>query len=617
MAIQSFSPAGGIWHDGTGYAAKNKWYNGDKIRFKEGFPQKIGGWTQSVSGATLGTCRALWQWQDLSLNKQLGIGTDLKYYVSTNGAAPQDITPIRQVDNLGANPFSVTMGSSIVTVSDGSNGAIKNDFVTFSGASGFTGGISPAVLNSQFQIVSIIDANTYTFDCGVLASSTTTGGGGAVVATYQINTGSTVSINGGGWGSGTWSRGGWGSQYNITTPGSQLRIWSNSNFGQDLVINPRGGGIYYWAANSGRAVDIATLPGASNTPVAANLILVSNADQRVFAFGVNPIGSTVIDPLFIRWSSDGSASNWDPTISDSSGALRLSSGSQILAAELAQGQIVVWTDSSLHSVQFIGGDLTYGTQLLDPNVDLIGPNATISVGSFAMWMGRQNFYIYDGSAITVPCPVRQYVFSNINLGQASKVICGSNRLHREVWFFYPSASSSENDSYVVFNYADQTWYFGSMARTAWCDCGIQNYPQAANPADGYIYFQDYGNDDGTTNPPSPITAFLESGPMEIQDGDSFLYMQKIIPDVTFIGSSAISPILTYTVAAKDYPGGPYYPGDTDPAQSVSVPMGQFTTKIDTRIRGRQYTLRVQSDSMVGVAWRLGTQRFDVQPDGRR
>ena len=617
MTISAFAPPPGLWSDGTNYAAKNKWWSGDKIRFKEGYPQKIGGWTQSVNGKCLGTCRALWQWQDLSLNKQLGIGKDLKYYISTNSGSPEDITPIRQTDNLGSNPFAVTNGSSIVTVTDPSNGAIVNDFVQFTGATGTTGGISSTVLNGQFQIKSIINSNSYTFDCGTLATSSASGGGSSVVAAYQINTGSTVAINGGGWGAGGWSRGGWGSTYNITTPGSQLRIWSNSNFGQDLVINPRGGGIYYWAANSGRAVSISTLVGASDSPVAANSILVSNADQRVFAFGVNPIGSTTIDPLFIRWSTDGSASNWTPEITNSAGALRLSMGSEILAAELAQGQIVVWTDSSLHSVQFVGGDLVYGTQLLDPNVDLIGPNATISVGSFAMWMGRQNFYIYDGSAITVPCPVRQYVFSNINLSQASKVMCGSNRLHREIWFFYPSANSSENDSYVVFNYADQTWYFGSMARTAWCDCGIQDYPQAVNPADGYIYFQDYGNDDGTTNPPSPITAYLQSGPMEIQDGDSFLYMQKIIPDVTFIGSTTATPILTYTVSASDYPGGQYYPGDTEGTSSVSIPMGQFTTKIDTRIRGRQYYLKVQSDSLTGVAWRLGTQRFDVQPDGRR
>ena len=617
MTIRTFNPPPGIFHDGTSYATKNKWWLADKVRFKEGFPQKIGGWTQSVTSSALGTCRALWQWQDLSLNKQLGIGTELKYYISTNQGALEDITPIRVTDNLGSNPFSATSGSSIITVTDNGNGTIKNDFVTFTGASGTTGGISYTALNGQHQILSIIDTNTYTFDCGTIAGSTGTGGGGSVVAAYQINTGSTVAIDGGGWGAGPWGRGGWGSAYNITTPGNQLRIWSNSNFGQDLVINPRGGGIYYWAANSGRAVNISTLVGASDAPVAANSILVSNADQRVFAFGVNPIGSTTIDPLFIRWSTDGSAANWTPAITNSAGALRLSMGSEILSAELAQGQILVWTDSSLHSVQFIGGDLVYGTQLLDPNVDLIGPNATVSVGSFAMWMGRQNFYIYDGSAITVPCPVRQYVFSNINLSQASKVMCGSNRLHREVWFFYPSSSSSENDSYVVFNYADQTWYFGSMARTAWCDCGIQDYPQAANPADGYIYFHDYGNDDGTTNPPSPITAYLQSGPMEIQDGDSFLYMQKIIPDVTFIGSTTATPILTYTVSASDYPGAPYYPGDADGVSSVSVPMGQFTTKIDTRIRGRQYYLKVQSDSLAGVAWRLGTQRFDVQPDGRR
>lgn len=621
MTIQRFTPPAGVTNDGTNYAARGIWWDGNYIRFKEGFPQKIGGWVQSIPTPFLGSARNLHSWRDLNQDRLLGIGTNLKYYVSTNGSLA-DITPLRLTHNpLGSNPIATTaIGSSIVTITDASSNTNTGDFVTLSGVTGTIGGIPAASINGNFQIVNAIGTGSYQIDTGVLATSVASGGGAAVEAQYEIPTGLATREAGYGWGAGTWGTGAWGAASTQLAEGTQLLLWSSDNYGQDLVMCQRGAGVYYWAAGSGRAVNIGSLAGASDTPIAANYVMVSPADRTIFAFGVNPIGSSTIDPMIIRWSDDGNnggASMWTPEITNSAGELKLSIGSEIYSAAITKGQILVWTESSLYAIIFVGGDIIYGDQIISPNIDVLGPNAIISVGDFAMWMGRDNFYIFNGVVATMPCSVRQYVFNNINLVQAYKVFGCSNGIHREIWFFYPSAGSNENDSYVVFNYVDNVWYYGSMPRTAWVDRGVEDYPQAAS-VDNYIYYQENGLDDGSTNPQTPLDAYIESGPIEIADGDSFVYMQKIIPDITFSDSSIQYPSVIYTVTPRDYPGGPYYDPDSLPVSKVtSLPVEQFTDKLDVRIRGRHFIFRVESADQLGVNWRLGVQRFDMQQDGRR
>lgn len=618
MPLAPFHPPQGINADGTPYSAKNQWNDGNLIRFKEGFPQKYAGWAKSSIPQFQSICRGLHSWQDLSFNAQLAIGTDWKYYVATNGQSLLDITPTRATHNLGNNPIATSNTTTTLTITDTAHGAFQGDFVTFSGVSGSWSGITGTLLNTQFQIVSIVDANTYTITGTQIASGSTSGGGAAVVATYQISIGASLaSTYGGGWGSGPWGRGTWGSSYNVPV---QIGTWSQHNFGEDLVFCRRGGPIYYWKANAAPpAANISTLVGASDTPIVANFISVSPAAQRVIAFGSNPIGSSTLDPLFIRWSSSGSASNWTPLITNSAGALRLSAGSTILAALPASGQILVWTESSLHALVFVGGDLVYGEQTISTNTDLVGPNAVATVGDFSMWMGGTNFYVYDGAVRTLPCSVRAHVFNNINLQQAYKIVASSNKLAREIIFHYPSAASTENDSYVIYNYAEQCWYYGvGMPRTAWEDSGIITAPQAASP-DGYIYYQETGLDDGSTSPPTPLNSYITSGPIEIGEGDSYLFLSRIVPDITYDGSSSNMPAVQYAVSQMDYPGQATWDTDLDPNVSVSVSLEQFTPVLYTRIRGRQFTMKVSSGVAqgLGVNWRLGVQRFDVQPDGKR
>ena len=618
MPLVSFTPPPGIWNDGTFYSSKNQWYQAQWVRFKESYAEKIGGWVQRTDiGQFLGISRLIFEWIDLSNNLQVFIGTSLKAYVATNGNL-NDITPIRQTDGPLTNPFTTLNGSHQITVVDSANGAIQNDFVTYSGVTGAFGGISGTALNAQFQITSVIDGNTYTINGPSTASGNATGGGTNVTATYELNTGGSGNVYGNGWGAGAWGRGTWGSGTTNSTAGPQLRLWSGSNFGQDCIINPRGGGIYYWPANSSDpAVDISTLVGAADTPVAANYILVSAANQQVFALGVNEIGSSVIDPLFIRWTDEGSASDWEPLITNASGALRLSLGSQIYSGCVSQGQIIVWTESSTHALIYIGGDLVWGEQVLSPHTDILGPNAFAAVDSFVMWMGKNNFFICQGSSVsTLPCPVRQYVFSNINYQQAFKVFATTNSLFREIWFFYPSAMSQENDSYVVFNYVDNTWYFGSIARTSGWDRGLETYPQWTG-TDSYVYYHENGWDDGSQTPAAPITAELQSGPIELQDGDDFVFVNRIIPDITFLQSTNNNPTLIYSISSQDYPGGVTYIGDTDNANVTSLLMEQYTNKLDVRQRGRHFWINIQSSGQTGVAWRLGVQRFDMRPDGKR
>lgn len=512
---------------------------------------------------------------------------------------------------LGADPFSVTSGSATVTVSHTAHGGLEGDYVTFSGAAA-VGGIT---ISGEYQIVTA-STNTYTITHTSAASSTATGGGSAVFAKYAIHGGNENYSSGIGWGSGAWGSSAWSRSPTSIDPEDRLRIWTADAFGEDILICPRGGGVYlYDTSVGGRARHIATSATALDPVLKANSIMVNHEDRRVIAFGCNAVGETTIDPLLIRWSDNEDVGNWQASDITNAGELRISTGSEIIAHCKARGRILVWTDSSLTSMQFVE-DFGYGLSLLSPSTDIISPMCVATADEFVFWMGRENFFIYDGQVKTMPCAVRQHVFGDINLGQTWKIHASTNRAHREVWWFYPSADSSEIDRYVIYNYAENVWYYGTLARTAWSDAGILRYPVAAG-SDGYLYYHEYGLDDGSTSPASAISAYIKSGPIQLGEGHQFTFVNRFIPDVTFDESSAAEPAVTFSMQAQAYPGGAQTTAQEKSVErGVTTPIERFTTKKDVRLRGRQFIVSISSDG-AGVFWRLGIQRFDVRPDGRR
>lgn len=517
---------------------------------------------------------------------------------------------------LGNNPIATTNGSATVTITHTAHGAFANDYVTFDGATA----INNVTIDGEYQIVTVVDANSYTIVAGTTANGTGSGGGAAVLAQYQINTGSADYSSGMGWGSGGWGAAGWGRSPTSISAADRIRLWTADTFGEDLVYCPRGGSIYYYDMGDqdtkGRPLN--TLANANaDTPTVASFVMVGQEAQRVFAFGCNPVGSSVQDPLLVRWSDDGIPGSFTQNDETTAGELRIPTGNAIMTAAKARGRTLVWTESSLHSIQLVEGFI-YGLQLISANIDIVSPNCVAGVDEMVMWMGRENFLLYDGTVKTLPCPVRDYVFSDINIGQAWKIYASTNRIFREVWWFYPSASSQDIDRYVIYNYAENVWYYGTLARTAWNDAGILDAPIAASD-DGYIYYQETGLDDGSTSPASGINAYVKSGPIQMGDGNQFSFVRRIIPDITFSSSSSSQPEVTYTLSAQNYPGGSMNTVDGSGGlveKSASVPVEQWTEKVDVRLRGRQFMLEVSSEN-AGVFWRLGPQRFDVTPDGRR
>ena len=619
----------GVNRETTSYANEGGWYDCDKVRFRFGVPEKIGGW-QKKSGTTfLGTCRALHPWVALDGSRYLGVGTHLKYYIDEGGAY-NDITPIRETTAAGDVTFAAVNGSSTLTVTDSNHGALQNDFVTFSGAVTLGGNITATVLNQEYQISNIVNANTYeiiakdTSGVTVVADGSDTGNGGAaVVGAYQINTGLDTTVVGTGWGAGTWGRGTWGSGSSISATGDQLRIWSHDNFGEDLIINVRNGGIYYWdkstqSAPFTRAVELSQLSGAdATTPTIAKQIIVSDRDRHVLAFGCDPQDNIgVQDPLLIRFSGQENPLIWDALPTNTAGDLRVGSGSEIVCAVETRQQTLVFTDVSVHTMQFIGPPFTFGINQISENTTIMGPLSAAAVDDIVLWMGQEEFYIYNGSVQKLPCSVRSYVFDDFNLGQAEKVTCGTNSSFSEVWWFYCSASSNDLDRYVVYNYSEQAWYYGQLTRTCWLDRGINQNPIAAG-RDGYLYLQEFGNDDGSANPPTAINSYIESSQIDIGDGENFVFMRRLIPDVTFIGSASPTPVVDFILEARNFPGANYRTSTTNNvARTATVPIEQFTEQVNLRLRGRSFALKIQSTD-TGVNWRLGAPRVDIRPDGRR
>lgn len=742
MPLQKLQFRPGLNREGTDYSNEGGWYDGDKIRFRSGYPEKIGGWTRLTNNQFIGVCRSMWNWVNLASANYLGLGTSKKYYIELGGVY-NDITPVyHQSTTLGApsGPFTAIDGSSTLTVVDAGYTPEAGDWVTFSGASTLGGNITALVLNQEYMIESVdtatssytITAKNPTSGAPVLANSSDTGNGGATVtAAYQVPVGLDVYVVGDGWGSGPWggstapaiaalgnnpfsttsgsgtitvtqnshglSNGnfvvfagalgfagiadttlnatyqisnvaantyditlpsgttanatttgggssvsvimqsaqyGWGGPNPGTGIGQQLRLWSNDNYGQDLAIAPRGGGIYYWKDSLGvtvRAQSLSTLSTAEGyqgqfVPHTTNAVSASSIQRFLIAMGANPYdpndANTYFDPMLVRWSDQENPYQWVPEVINQSGEFRLSNGSYIVTYKNTRQEILVWTDSCLYSMQYVGPPYVWSFNILMDNISIMSPNSAVTVNNVTYWMGKDKFYMYSGRVETLPCALRQYIFEDINKDQAYQVFAGSNEGYNEVWWFYCSKNSNSVDKYVIYNYLDRVWYYGSMARTAWLESGIRQYPMAANYENRILYHES-AVDDVSGLAPVPIRAYIQSSDFDIGDGHNFGFVWRILPDVNFNGSNVNKPSVTMTVRPRQNSGTPYSQADSPAVQSqdnyskVSVyTIQQFDGQVYTRLRGRQMAFRIESDGL-GVAWQLGTPRLDIRPDGRR
>jgi hypothetical protein len=614
----------GIQKESTRYYNESGWYECDKIRFRAGTPESIGGWQPIASATTFqGVCRSLFDWNTLGGAKIMAVGTNLKYYLETGGTY-YDITPLRATTAAGDVTFAATTGSAVITVTDTANGVVIGDFVTFSGAVSLGGNITATVLNQQYQVVSVPTVNTYTFVATATANASDVGDGGAsVVGAYQINVGPEIQIPLVGWSASSWGAGTWG--VGGTSPVA-IRLWSQSNFGEDLIFGPRSGGIFYWDVSSGvtsRAVALSSLGGASDVPVVQNEILVSDVSRFVFAFGTNEIGSATLDPMLIRWSDQEDAVNWTPSATNQAGSLRLSKGSQIFTAMQSRQAILVFTDSAVYSLQYLGAPAVWGSELVADGITVMASNVVAVASNVTYWMGIDKFYVFDGNATTLNCDVRRYVFDDINLLQRDQFFAGTIEQFNEVWWFYCSNGSTVVDRYVVYNYLEKIWYYGNMGRTAWLDACNCAFPNAATY--NYTIVQhENGVNDNTNGTNLPINSYIESSEWDVGDGDSFTFIRRALPDVTFRGSDAgSSPQLTMTLKPMKNSGSgfndPQSIGGSSSAPIVRIaqaPIEEFTGQVFVRVRGRQFVLRYEANQL-GMAWQTGALRVDLVKDGRR
>jgi hypothetical protein len=635
MPLTKFQFRPGINREVTNYTNEGGWHDGDKIRFTKGFPEKIGGWVKYSQRSYLGDVSAMHPWRTLIGERLLALGTGQKYYIE-EGQGINDVTPLRETTAAGDVTFAATDGSYEITVSDTLHGAAINDFVTFTDAVSLGGNITAGVLNQEYQVVGIVNENSYVIEAReantsisnitvdgqldptyVTANSSDTGNGGSsVVGAYQLNTAPDVVVAGAGWGAGTWSRNSWGSAASVTTVTATLRHWSQDNFGEDLIINPRDGNVYYWdrtastIGNFQRAVPLSTLSGASDTPTVAKQILVSDRDRHVIAFGCDPITDPgVQDPMLIRFSDQENIANWTPEATNTAGDLRIDSGSEIIAAVETRQQVLVYTDVSLYAMQYLGTPFTFGINLISENITLSGPEALVASDDQVFWMGREEFYVYNGSVQRIPCTVRGYVFDDFNVSQRAKVVAGLNSAHSEVWWFYPSSTSPANNRYVIYNYEENLWYYGDLMRAGWIDRGVYDTPIGAG-LDGYLYSHETGFDDGSTTPATPIDSYIQSSPLDIGDGEQFSLIRRVFPDVSFENSSNDSPYVDITLDVRNISGGNYL------RSSTASYYDNNREQIDFRLRGRQLSFKLTSH-LLGTTWRLGSPRIDIRPDGRR
>tara|TARA_R110001592_G_scaffold16303_6_gene69446 strand:+ start:321 stop:2171 length:1851 start_codon:yes stop_codon:yes gene_type:complete len=616
MPLQKLALKPGVNRENTRYTSEGGWYESDKVRFRQGMPEKIGGWERISANTFLGICRSLHSWVTLVNLVVTSVGTHLKYNLE-NGGAYYDITPLRDTLTL-SNPFTTVSGSATVTVTDANGGYKNGDFVTFSNASA-AGGLT---LNGEFQIT-FASGSTYTITAASTASSSATGGG-TVTAAYQINTGVELEVPLTGWSAGTWGEGTWG---NGGTGVESLRIWSQGNFGEDLILGFRGSPLYFWDASDdtpldNRATLLSAESGASDVPTAQNIILVSDINRFVFCFGANTLGTTTQDPMLIRWSDQENAVNWTPTATTQAGDLRLSRGSEIIAAEQTRQELLVWTDFSVYSLQYVGAPVVWAAQLVGENASIMSQNSVAVADNVAYWFGKDKFYMYDGGVKVLPCNVKRYIFDDINRDNIQQIFGSTNEGFDEIWWFYPSASSNTNDRYVVYNYVQKIWYYGTLSRTAWLDSGIRDFPLAATNSNNLVQHE-VGLDDAETGTTAAITASITSAQFDLDDGHKFMLVSRMIPDVTFDGSTADAPIVSMSLSALQNSGS----GFNDPlsesgnssgsvTRTATSPVEKFTEQIFLRVRGRQVSFKVESTAQ-GVTWQLGSPRIDMRPDGRR
>ena len=614
MPLQKLKFNPGVDRENTRYAAEGGWYETDKVRFRRGMPQKIGGWVRLSAATFLGVCRSMLNWVTLQQQNLVSIGTNLKYYLERGGAY-FDITPIRATATL-TNPFTTTLNSTTVLVTDLAHGALQDDFVTFSGASA-VGGLT---LNGEFQI-NFINDDSYNITAASQASSGATGGG-TVTAAYQINTGSAIDVPFTGWSAGTWGAGTWGVGGATLAP---IRLWSQANFGEDLFFGYRGGSLFYWDASTGvttRAVYVTSLGGASNVPTIVNKTFVSDIFRFAFCFGSNPLGATALDPMLIRWSNQEDVANWTPLATNQAGSLRLSRGSEIITVLQARQEILVWSDTALYGMQYLGAPEVWGAQLLGDNITIASTNAAVYSGKTAYWMGTDKFYSYDGTVQTLPCSVRSYVFNDFNTSQYAQVVAGTNERFDEIWWFYCSAGVTQNDRYVVYNYLQDIWYYGTLSRSAWIDSDLRENPMAATYSNNLVNHEvGYDSQEGAVA--SAITATLLSSEFDLDDGDRFMFVNRVLPDVTFEGSTVTNPAAVMTLSPMQNSGSGYNNplsvggnSASTVTRTATVPIEEFTGQVFVRVRGRQMAFKMESTEL-GVAWKLGIPRLEMRADGRR
>lgn len=625
MAFVKLKFQPGFYTESTDYSATGRWIDGNYMRFRDGYPEPIRGWQKALSAPFRGKCRDMRWWSSLSGSIFVSIGTHLKMYVFRGDYI--DITPIRSTGTLGSNPFATNTatnsgGTTVITVTHTGHGAILNDFVTFAGATGPFGGVAASALNTEHQIIEIVNNNSYRIRVTGTATSNASGGGAAVTFAYQINTGPDSTLFGNGWGAGAWGRGTWGSLADTSAEGAKLRLWSASPYGEDLLFCARDGQIYYWdSSGGGRGVLLSSLSGATGVPTVAKEVTAS-AERHVIAFGCNPFDSAVQDPMLIRWSTYEDATEWAPLPTNAAGDIRIPSGSKFVTNVQTYQEILVFTDTSLHSLRYVGAPFYYGIDVISSKVSIIAPKAKGIAQDTVFWMGSGQFYAYRGALSVLPCTVLEHVFGDINESQRDKIYCGTNLTESEVTWFYPSADSEEVNKYVTFNYAENIWYYGTLARTAWLDRQDIEFPMATDP-NGYLYYHEYGASDGSTTPASAIPAYIESGYVEVGEGDRYMFVDKFVPDITFRGSSETvtncSINVTFTMA--DWPGASF---STDGTTSGSVVRSStynatvetYTNYINLRMRGRMAKVRYSSN-LSNMSWRVGTPRINVRPDGRQ
>lgn len=622
MPLKKLTLKAGVNRENTRYTNENGYYVSNNVRFRQGTPEKIGGWTRLSNNFFLGVCRSLWNWVTLGGANLLGVGTNLKFYLEYGGAY-YDITPLRVTPptTINNNPFAGN-GTTTVTVTDTAHGALTGDFVTFSGATG----TYDTIFNAEFQVtVLTTDSYTITTSSAIAAGNY---GGASVVAAYQIHVGAAYASPIVGWGAGAWGFGTWGNGGGSSD--IPIRLWSQANFGENLVFGYRGGPLYYWDNTSGittRGVLVSSLVGASDVPLMQNYLMVSDASRFVFAFGTNDYGSSTQNPMLLRWSAQESVTEWTPAVTNQAGSLLLSHGSKIVTAVQTRQEIVVFTDSSIYSLQYQGPPVIWSSQLLGDNISIVGPNAATIASGVIYFMGVDKFYKYDGRLQTLRCDLRKFIFEDINLLQQDQFFASTNEGFNEVWFFYCSANATEIDRYAVYNYFENNgegvWYYGNMARTAWLDSGLRNYPMAATTINNIVNHES-GNDDNSTTTTLPINAVIETAEFDIDDGDHFGFVWRILPDITFVGSDSVeNPQVTMTLIPMQNSGSganvPQSVGSTSYAtiqRIATAPIEEFTGQVYVRVRGRQMILKIESNQ-IGCAWQLGSPRIDIKQDGRR